>query len=155
MAAERELRHGYESLGEIGEMAWLPTVTGILAEVRLSQGEDGEAEALTAEIENVAGTEDVYSQVLWRGVRAKVLARRGQLDEAETLAREAVDLVGPTDFLHLHWLARMSLAEVLALAGRAREAQPVAAEALRLAEDKQHLVRAQRARELIEQLVER
>ncbi len=155
VAAERELRHGYESLGEIGEMAWLPTVTGILAEVRLSQGEDGEAEALTAEIENVAGTEDVYSQVLWRGVRAKVLARRGQFDEAETLAREAVDLVGPTDFLHLHWLARMSLAEVLALAGRAREAQPVAAEALRLAEDKQHLVRAQRARELIEQLVER
>ena len=154
-AAERELRQGYESLGEIGEMAWLPTVTGILAEVRLSQGEDGEAEALTAEIEKVAGTEDVYSQVLWRGVRAKVLARRGQLDEAETLAREAVDLVGPTDFLHLHWLARMSLAEVLVLAGRAGEAQPVAAEALRLAEDKQHLVRAQRARELLEQLVER
>jgi class 3 adenylate cyclase/tetratricopeptide (TPR) repeat protein len=153
-AAERELRQGYEALSEIGEMAWLPTVTGILAEVLLSQGGDREAESLTTEVEAMAGAEDVYSQVLWRGVRAKALARRGELDEAEKLARESVELVDPTDFLHLHWLARMSLAEVLRLAGRLEEARPVAAEALRLAEEKQHLVRARRAEELLDQLGE-
>jgi ATP/maltotriose-dependent transcriptional regulator MalT len=134
-------------------MAWLPTVMGILAEVRSIQGDDDEAEKLTREIEAAAGTEDVYSQVLWRGVRAKVLVRRERFEEAERLAREALDLVEPTDFLHLHWLAQMSLAEVLRLAGRPEEARPVAAQALRLAEEKEHLVRARRARDLLEQLV--
>jgi ATP/maltotriose-dependent transcriptional regulator MalT len=147
-AAERQLRWGHETLSDIKEMAWLPTVDGILAEAIHAQGRLDEADDLAAEIAESAGAEDVYSQLLWRGVRAKVLARRGSADEAERLARESVDLVSVTDFLHGHWYAWMTLGEVLQRAGRTDEAQVAAMNALRTAEDKGHLVRAGLAREL-------
>ena len=81
-------------------------------------------------------------------MRAKVFAGRGSVDDAERLARESVELVAGTDFLHGHWYAWMTLAEVLQLSGRADEAQAAAANAIRVAEDKGHLVRARLAREL-------
>ena len=130
-------------------MAWLPTVDGILAEAIYAQGRVDEADDLAVAISDAAGSEDVYSQLLWRGVRAKVFAGRGSVDDAERLARESVELVAGTDFLHGHWYAWMTLAEVLQLSGRADEAQVAAANAIRVAEDKgQDLVRARLAREL-------
>ncbi len=86
--------------------------------------------------------------MLWRGVRAKVFANRGRVDDAERLAHESVELVSGTDFLHGHWYAWMTLGEVLQLAGRGAEAQVAAANATKVAEDKGHLVRARLAREL-------
>ncbi len=151
-AAERQLRWGHDELSEIKEMAWLPTVDGILAEAVHAQGRHDEAHELTAAIEGSAGSEDVYSQVLWRGVRAKVLARRGNLADAEGLARESVGLVESTDFLHGRWYALMTLAEVLQLAGRTEDAQPVVADAIRVAEEKGHVVRAKLARDLVARL---
>jgi hypothetical protein len=50
--------------------------------------------------------------VQWRGPRAKVLAARGERDEAERLAREAVELAERTDFLNLRGDALANLAEV-------------------------------------------
>ena len=147
-AAEKQLRWGHETLSEIKEMAWLPTVDGILAEAIYAQGRVDEADDLAVAISDAAGSEDVYSQLLWRGVRAKVFAGRGSVDDAERLARESVELVAGTDFLHGHWYAWMTLAEVLQLSGRADEAQVAAANAIRVAEDKGHLVRARLAREL-------
>src|SRR5439155_15327009 len=102
-AAERELRAGYDALKEIGELSWLSTVAGILAEAVYAQGRRDEADAFARESEESAGTEDVYSQVLWRCVRAKVLAHAGKPDEGERLAAEAVALVETSDFLHLRW----------------------------------------------------
>jgi class 3 adenylate cyclase/tetratricopeptide (TPR) repeat protein len=151
-AAERQLRWGHDELSEINEMAWLPTVDGILAEALHAQGRHDEAHELTAAIEGSAGSEDVYSQVLWRGVRAKVLVRRGNLPDAEGLARESVGLVESTDFLHGRWYALMTLAEVLQLAGRTEEAKPVVADAIRVAEEKGHVVRARLARDLVARL---
>ncbi len=151
-AAERQLRWGHDELSEIKEMAWLPTVDGILAEAVHAQGRHDEAHELTAAIEGSAGSEDVYSQVLWRGVRAKVLARRGNLADAESLARESVRLVENTDFLHGRWYALMTLAEVLQLAGRTEAALPVVADAIRVAEEKGHAVRAKLARDLVARL---
>jgi class 3 adenylate cyclase/tetratricopeptide (TPR) repeat protein len=146
--AERQLRWGHDTLSEIGEMAWLPTVDGILAEALQEQGKDAEAEELTAAIEGSAGSEDVYSQVLWRGVRAKILAGRGEAADAEALAREAVTLVEPTDFLHGKWYALMKLAEVLQADGRRDEAHEAVEGAVRAATEKGHLVRARLAGEL-------
>jgi predicted ATPase len=151
-AAERELRSGYGTLKEIGEMAWLSTVVAILAEAVYAQGRYDEAEALTRESEELAGSEDSLSQVLWRSVRAKVLARRGEAAEAERLAREAAALAETTDFLHLRWHAQMTLATVLHLAGRAVEAASVAEEAIRLADEKGNAVAAEQARNLLEGL---
>ena len=146
--AERRLRWGHEMLSEIGEMAWLPTVDGILAEALHAQGSDEEAEQLTVAIEESAGSEDVYSQVLWRGVRAKILAGRDGVADAEALAREAVALVGPTDFLHGKWYALMTLAEVLQADGRRDEAREAVDGAVRAATEKGHAVRARLAGEL-------
>ena len=152
-AAEKQLRWGHETLSEIREMAWLPTVDGILAEAIHAQGRFDEADELAVAIAESAGSEDVYSQLLWRGVRAKVFANRGSFDEAERLARESVEFVEGTDFLHGHWYAWMTLGEVLQLAGREAEAQVAAANAIKVAEEKGHLVRARLARELAVRVV--
>jgi ATP/maltotriose-dependent transcriptional regulator MalT len=149
-AAERRLRWGHETLSEIGEMAWLPTVDGILAEALYAQGRDDEADELALAIQESAGSEDVYSQVLWRGVRAKVLARRGSAEEAERLARESISLVETTDFLHGTWYAHVTLAEVLRRDGRPDEARQTVADAVEAADEKGNVVRARLARELLD-----
>jgi len=81
--------------------------------------------------------------------RAKVLAAQGAGDQAERLAREAVDLAARTDHLEEHADALMTLAEVLRRAGRAAEAAPALREALRLCELKGNTVLAHRAREAL------
>jgi class 3 adenylate cyclase/tetratricopeptide (TPR) repeat protein len=149
-AAERELRSGHEALSKIGEMAWLSTVVALLAESVYAQGRYGEAENLAAVSEETSGAEDMYSQVVWRSVRAKVLAQRGRADEAEREVRESVDLAEVTDFLHLRWHALMSYGEVLHLIGRAQKARSVLERAIQVAEQKGNLVGAQRARNFLE-----
>jgi predicted ATPase/class 3 adenylate cyclase len=149
-AAEREFRAGYETLSDIGEMAWLSTVVALLAEAVYAQGRYDEAEALAQVSEKASEAEDTYSQVAWRGVRAKVLGRRGRVAQAERLARDAVNLVEATDFLPLQWHALMSSGEVLYLIGRAEEARPLVERAVQLAEKKGNLVGARRARDLLE-----
>jgi class 3 adenylate cyclase/tetratricopeptide (TPR) repeat protein len=153
-AAEAELRWGYETLTEIGELGWLSTVVAILSEAVYAQGRYEEAEQLTRTSEESADAEDLYSQALWRSVRAKILARYGREDDAERVAREAVDLADATDFPHLRWHTRVSQAEVLHLVGRAGEAGASAAEAALVAEQKGNVVGAGRARVLRDQLQE-
>jgi class 3 adenylate cyclase/tetratricopeptide (TPR) repeat protein len=150
-AAEQELRWGYRTLSEIGEMAWLPTVVDILAEAAYVQGRYDEAEALTKASEKIAGPEDLYSQSFRRAVLASVLARRGALDEAERLAREAVAIAAETDFLQLRARAYLALAEVLQVAGRPGELEAAIGEAIRLFERKGHSIGAEQARRLLEQ----
>ena len=55
----------------------------------LEQGRDEEADDLAKMSAQLAANSDVLSQILWRGVRAQVLARRQLVQEAEKLAREA------------------------------------------------------------------
>ena len=131
-AAERELRWGFDKLSEIGEMSWFSTVAGILAEAVLANGRPEEARRLAEASRDAAAPDDVYSQVLWRTVASKVLAGTGTGNEAERLAREAVDLVSPTDFLHLRWHALLSLARVLSLLGRGADATEYAQQAAEL-----------------------
>ena len=144
--AEQELRRGYDRLREIGEVSFLSTVAGVLAEALYAQGQVEDAEEFTRAGEEAAGDEDMYSQVLWRSVRAKCLAHRGDADGAMSLAREAVELVGRTDSLDLTWHALMSQAEVLRLADRPAEADAVLEEAVRTAERKENVAAAGIAR---------
>jgi tetratricopeptide (TPR) repeat protein len=148
-AAEAQLRWGVDTLREIGEFAWLPTVAGILAEALYLQGRDEDADDTVTVGEETAGSEDAYSQALLRSVRAKTLARRGRSDEAEPLAREAVALLEPTDFLFLQAFARASLGEVLLATGRRLEGAEELAAAVGVAEAKGHLVAAEAARALL------
>ena len=150
-AAERELRAGYDVLAEIGEVAWLSTVAAILAEAVYSQGRVDEADELTRVSEASSAPDDLYSQTMWRAVRAKVLARRGE-EAAEDLAHEAVRLTERGDFLQLRWYALMTFAEVLELGGEPEAASKPARNALAVAEQKGSTVAAERARTLLERL---
>jgi tetratricopeptide (TPR) repeat protein len=149
-AAERQLRRGVETLKEIGELSWLSTVAGILAEALYAQGRDDEAEEFIKVSAETAGSDDAYSQGLLRSVNAKILARRGEADEAERLGREAVEIAKATDFLFLQALTLASLGEALLLVGRRDEAERVLADAVRVCERKGFVVGAKRARELLD-----
>jgi ATP/maltotriose-dependent transcriptional regulator MalT len=146
-AAERELRRGYEILTAIGEVTFLSTAAGILAEALYAQSKYDEAERFTHISEESSGAEDIYSQVLWRTVRAKALARKRDLPEARRLTEEADAVVQTTDSLHLRWHALMSQAEVLRLAGRTGEAEVALGEAIRVAEQKGNPAAAQVGRD--------
>ncbi len=146
-AAERVLREGFVQLREIGEMSWFSTVAGLLGEAVLRSGRLEEAGGLAEESRDAAAPDDVYSQVVWRTVAAAVEARRGDTGNAERLAREAVDLVRRTDFLHLHWYALLGLARVLEASGSAVDAAAAADEAAEAARRKGSLVAETRARD--------
>ena len=60
-----------------------------------------------------AGSDDLDAAFVWRYVQAKVLTRVGAIDEAERLAREALDLVARTDALNRHGDSLLALAEIL------------------------------------------
>jgi class 3 adenylate cyclase/tetratricopeptide (TPR) repeat protein len=142
-AAERELRQGYETLQQIGDVAWLSTTVGILAEALYRLGRHDEAMELTSISEQTAAPDDVYSQVMWRSVRAKVIAPADR-EAAEHLAREAAAMADPSDFLHLRAVAAMSLADVLDRLGRSREAKEALREVVELFRRKGNDVEASR-----------
>jgi tetratricopeptide (TPR) repeat protein len=151
-AAERELRWGYETLAEMGEKAFLSSTAAQLADVVYAQGNYSEAERLTSLSQEAAASDDLDAQVRWRATQAKLHARRGQFEQAETLGREAVRLAESTDELNLRGDAAMSLAEVLRAAGASDEAATAVGEALKLYDTKGNVVSAQRARAMLEEV---
>jgi class 3 adenylate cyclase/tetratricopeptide (TPR) repeat protein len=116
-AAERELRPGYDYLVEVGEKFFLSTVAGLLGQTLYALDRLNEAESVATLAEELATEEDVDTQALWRCIRAKLLARGGSFDEAETLVREAIDVLEPTDAVLFKFGALLDLAEVQRLAG--------------------------------------
>jgi class 3 adenylate cyclase len=140
-AAERELRVGYEALERMGEQAVLSTTAAFLARAVFSQGRYDEAERLTEVSNDAAADDDLISHAMWRGTRAKVLARRGDAD-AERLARESVELSLQTDCLNLQADALVDLAETFWLPARGRETRGILEEAVTLYETKGNLVSA-------------
>ncbi|MEV0391250.1 BTAD domain-containing putative transcriptional regulator [Nonomuraea sp. NPDC050643] len=119
-AAEVLLRAGYDRLADLGERTLLATTAAMLARALHLQGRDEEAERACRVSERNAGEEDIPTQVMWRGVQARVLAARGE--DAEPLARAAVRLAEPTDLLPIIGDALSDLAVVLDAAGSHGEA---------------------------------
>jgi class 3 adenylate cyclase len=122
LAATEILRESYAELESMGERAYLSTAAALLAHMLYAQDELGEAKRFSRVSENTAAREDVFSQVLWRSARAKICARRGALDEAEVLARKAVELADSTDLLNTQGDTLVDLSEVLSLAQQPVEA---------------------------------
>jgi tetratricopeptide (TPR) repeat protein len=151
-AAESHLRLGFAVLEEMGDRSGLSTNAAMLAEAVLAQGRDEEALELTVQSEQAAAAEDLPVQVQWRGPRAKALARRGELDVAERLAREAVSLAERTDFLNLHANALLDLATVLQHDRRPEDAAAAAEAANALYERKGNLVGAAEARSFVDRI---
>jgi ATP/maltotriose-dependent transcriptional regulator MalT len=114
-----------------------------------AQGRVREADELCQDAAGAAPTDDIFTQVIWRGVRARILAAEGRCDQAEALAREAVALVKPTDYLSLHGDAMLDLAEVLRACGRTDDSDRAVRTGLSLYENKGNAIGAARARALI------
>ena len=153
-AAERVMREGFELLESIGETGFLSTLASLLAEAIYMQERYEEAERFSEVSEQNAAPEDLASQAGWRSTRATVLAQRGEAAKAEDLAREAVDIARSTDYLNMHAGLLLSLADVLAVGGRAAESIPIIEEACALYERKGNLVMAEKARTLLGELGE-
>jgi ATP/maltotriose-dependent transcriptional regulator MalT len=136
-AAERELRHDYDTLTELGDKSYLPTTAALLAHAVHELGRVDEAEQLSIVSEETSYPDDLNSEVEWRCARARVLAVRADHDGAERLAREAVAKAAESDFLEVQADAGLTLAEVLVAAGRGAEASVAAEEALGLTHLKQ------------------
>ena len=124
----------------------------ILAQALYALDRLDEADAWAGRAAELGASDDVWNEMLWRQVRAKVLARRGEHAEAERLAREAVAICEETDMLDAQGDAYADLAEVLLLGGNADEAAAALEQALERYERKENLVSAQRAQERLAEL---
>jgi class 3 adenylate cyclase/tetratricopeptide (TPR) repeat protein len=133
------LREGYEMFERMGKKTHLSTLAAHLGEAVFRQGRLDEAEGLSGVSEELGASDDLYNEAMWRRVRAKVLGARGDLDGAEALARQAVELAADVGFLDDAGLAWLDLAEILRAAGK-EGAGAAAAEALALFERKGNLV---------------
>ena len=116
-AAAREGCEIVEALGDLGNFMWFYSY---LAQALLALGRDDEADQWLQRGQT-APSEERPTQMVWRQARGRVLARRGEHQEGERLAREAVALAAETDMLNAHGDALLDLAEVLALAVRRRD----------------------------------
>jgi class 3 adenylate cyclase/tetratricopeptide (TPR) repeat protein len=147
--AEVPLRADIEALAPMGAGGLLATTTAMLAQALFAQGRATEAYELCQAAADAAPTDDIFTQVIWRGVKAKILAGDGRCDQAEALAREAVALVEPTDLLSLHGDAMLDLAEVLRACGRTDDSDRAVLTGLSLYENKGNAAGAARARSLV------
>jgi tetratricopeptide (TPR) repeat protein len=147
--AEEALAKACEALLREGQNAVLATRAAELADAICEQGRYEEAETWIGRAQELAGSEDLDAAFAWRYVRAKILARQGAVEEAESLAHEALDLVARTDALSRHGDARLALAEIALLRGRESAAHQHALEALRLYEQKGNVVATGRAKAML------
>jgi tetratricopeptide (TPR) repeat protein len=122
ISAELTLLPAYAALKQMGEKSHFSTIVHALSHALYMQGRYEEAEDLTHECEEAARPNDVHSQISWRSVRAKALARMGEHEQAERLAREALAYAEASDFLLAHAEALADLGEVLGIVGRPWEA---------------------------------
>jgi predicted ATPase/DNA-binding SARP family transcriptional activator len=142
VGAEEVIRPGVEALERMGERALLSSAAPLLAEALYRQGRLEEAKRASALSAEVSDEDDVAAQTAWRGVQAKVLAARGDLEEAERLAREGVARVEGSEFLQISGDAHADLGRVLASAGKMDEARGAFTHALDLYERKGNVVSA-------------
>jgi DNA-binding SARP family transcriptional activator len=123
--AERELRTALQTLDEIGASGVHATLAAVLADMLAEHGRDHEAEGLAREVAAAVAADDLAPQVLRRAALARVLAHRGDLDEASSLAADALDLTEEVDFPELRARALLAAAEVTGETARLDEARRI------------------------------
>jgi class 3 adenylate cyclase/tetratricopeptide (TPR) repeat protein len=140
--AESHLRQAYERLWRMGDQDSANEVACLLAEAVLAQGRADEAKQLSDASQQCARASTVQARVEWRLTRAKVLGALGETREAESLARDAIRMLKPTDLLNHHGEASLALAQILDLGDRRAEAVRYARKAKGLFTRKGNLVSA-------------
>jgi tetratricopeptide (TPR) repeat protein len=145
-AAEAKLLVGYHKLEAMGEKSLLATTAAMLGQAALAQGHDDLADEYCRVSAQTAASDDIPAHVIWRRVRARILAQRGSFDAAEELGRQAVQLAMRTDFVTAQGDALFDLGVVLESADRNADAETAMRDALELYVAKGNVVSAQRAR---------
>ena len=133
-AAERVLAEGCRMLEEMGEKGYLSTQAAAAANACAEQGKLSEAMRYAQISRETAASDDAASQTLWRTAVAKVRLAEGRQEEAERLAREAIEALEDADYVSMQADALVVLARVLAGATDTRRRQE-AIEALRRANE--------------------
>jgi class 3 adenylate cyclase/tetratricopeptide (TPR) repeat protein len=147
-AAEIAAREAHEMYREFRDLS--ASAGSLLARALLELGRIDEADRFARMTAENVQLDDIATQMEWRSVRARVLATRGDLAQAEAVAREAVALGQPTDYFEFHAHALIALAE--ALSDRPHEAMPCLDEAIRLYERKESVVGIERTRARLREL---
>ena len=148
--AEALLRPSLDQLVAMGDRALGATIAARLAHALVEQGRDDEAREVAETLEGTAAPDDMSAQILHRIVRGRLLARAGDLDEADRLTAEAVTIAGRTDWLVDRGDALMARGEVLRVRGRADEASRAFHKAFDLYTRKGNVVLAERARAVVD-----
>ena len=151
--ASNRLRVVCDWLDATEQLPFLETYLGCLGRSLCMLGRFDEAEQAAERgrsLEETLG--GLVPDYLWRQVLARVHAHRGELAEAERLAREAVAASEQTDSLDDQCLVLWDLAEVLAAAGRLDEAEAAFEQALDRCRRKKNLALARQVRERLVEL---
>jgi class 3 adenylate cyclase/tetratricopeptide (TPR) repeat protein len=146
-------RESYEAMAATGDLAFSSTSAGIVAAISTDLGRWDDAERYGRIALDTSAESDQESQALGRQALALVMAHRGQLQEAQRLASEAVAVRERTDALNGHADALVVLAEVRRLSGAREDAAAALESAIRLYRQKGNLVdqrAAERKREALQ-----
>nr|WP_197515068.1 AAA family ATPase [Mycobacterium sp. 1245805.9] len=147
-AAEPHLRKAYNGFRRMGLDADTAETAALLGRVCLTLGQDAEADELCTESERLAG-HALKPSIAWRTLRAQLLSRGGDHEEARRVAGEAVSVAERTDALVDHGDACLALATVLAAAGDVAGARAAAERAVGLWERKGAAALAEKARQVL------
>jgi class 3 adenylate cyclase/tetratricopeptide (TPR) repeat protein len=143
------MRPRVDVLFRLGEKSFFSTQAAMLARRLALTERFDEAEDFAQKSREASPADDWTSQVGWREALALVGAGRGDLEEAERWAREAVAMTEGVDYLPQMADTWSELGMVLRLAGRIDEARAALQESLRLREAKGDVVSAARTREAL------
>ncbi|OBG39011.1 hypothetical protein A5672_15705 [Mycobacterium alsense] len=147
-AAETHLRKAYNGFRRMGLDADTAETAALLGRTCLALDRDAEAGELCSESGRLAG-HALKASIAWRTLRALLLSRRGEHEEARHLAEAAVTLAERTDALVDHGDACLALATVLGNAGDATGARSAAQRAVDLYARKGAAALAERARSIL------
>ncbi|HET8751772.1 MAG TPA: AAA family ATPase [Gaiellaceae bacterium] len=146
-AAAAYLREACHELETRGSTAPLSSYAPQLGRVLCALGRADEAEPLAHLGRELGDPEDVLTQALWRQAQALVHSARAQHNEAEQLAREAIDWAARSDALLRQGDTYCDLAHVLEAAGRRTEAVMPLREAFECYERKEAIPLVRRVRQ--------
>ena len=144
-AAAEFAAEGWRLYEDLEAQGFLPVAAGNRAQVFYALDRLDEADEWAGRAAELGASDSPWQGKLWRQVRAKVLARRGEHAEAERLAREAVTISEKTGFLDGQGDAYADLGEVLLLGGKLDEAAAALEQAHERYARKGNVVSAQRA----------
>jgi tetratricopeptide (TPR) repeat protein len=147
--AEELARGSNQTLETQGLVRYMSSELMFLVDALIAQGKLDEAVVQLEKAAPMAAPDDVDAQLRQDRSHARLEVARGNLDAAEKFTRSALTYMEEAMAPDEHAETLLLLAEILNAQGRADEARDAAAEALEVAEAREHLVFVQQARELL------